>query len=103
MKPTTRCFQTTTACNNWQIYLRQRHDRTGKLKYDDWDRVIMTMKEPRLADGTSLLRRSLLRTQHVKPTTRNKLINQRKQYRRQVKRIDDLTNYIQFMNEVKKK
>lgn len=101
---TARSFQTTAPCCNWQIYLRQRRDEaSGKLKYDDWDRVIMSMKEPRLADGTSLLRRSLARTRHVKPTTKNKLINQRKQYRRQIKRIDDLTNYIQFMNDVKKK
>ena len=88
---------------NWQIYLKQRVEKgTGKLKYDDWDRVIMTMKEPRLADGTSLVRRSQMRDRHVKPTTRNKLIQQRKEYRRQIKRIDDLTNYIQFMNEAKK-
>ena len=89
---------------NWQIYLKQRVDKqTGKLKYDDWDRVILTLKEPTLADGTSLVRRDLMRKRHVKPTTKKKLINQRKEYRRQIKRIDDLTNYIRFMNDPKKK
>ena len=74
---------------------------SGKLKYDDWDRIIMTMKEPRLVDGTSLQKRSWARKEHVKPTMRNKFISQRKVYRRQIKRIDDLTNYIRFMNEAK--
>jgi hypothetical protein len=88
---------------NWQIYLKQRQDKeTGKLKYDDWNRVIMTMKEPTLVDGTSLQKRSWARKLHVKPTTRQKLINQRKTYRRQIKRIDDLTEYIKFMNDFKK-
>jgi len=63
----------------------------------------MTMKTPTLADGTSLQRRSWARKEHIKPTTMNKLINQRKQYRRQIKRIDDLAHYIKFMNEAKKK
>ena len=88
---------------NWQIHLRQLRDPTGKLKYEDWSKAMRNMKQPRLANGLSLLRRSLRRTRHIKPTMWNKFINQRKVYRRQIKRIDDLTNYIQFMNEVKKK
>mmetsp|Transcript_17302 Transcript_17302/g.32816 ORF Transcript_17302/g.32816 Transcript_17302/m.32816 type:complete len:126 (-) Transcript_17302:53-430(-) len=89
---------------NWQIYLKQRPDKqTGKLKYDNWDQVIMTLKEPRLADGTSLLRRSQMRKRHIKPTTWNKYIGERKEYRRKIKRIDDLHHYIKFMNATKKK
>ena len=89
---------------NWQIFLDRRFDKeTGKYKYDDWDRVIMSVKEPRLANGMSLLRRSLMRNHHVKPTTKKKRVNEGKEYRRKIKRIDDLTNYIQFMKEVRKK
>ena len=90
---------------NWQIYLKQRFDKeSGKYKYDDWGKVIMTMREPKLSDGTSLVRRfSRVKKRHIKPTTMNKLINQRKEYRRKIKRIDDLTHYIKFMNEAKKK
>ena len=88
---------------NWQIYLKQRFDKeSGKLKYDDWDQAILTMKEPTLVDGTTHLKRSLARTHHIKPTTMNKLINQRKEYRRKIKRIDNLTHYIQFMNEARR-
>lgn len=89
---------------NWQIVLKQRVDKeTGKLKYDDWSKVIMTMKEPTLVDGTSLQKRSWARKRHIKPTMMKKLVNQRKEYRRSIKRIDDLTNYIKFMNDAKKK
>lgn len=85
---------------NWQAVIRRRLDRKeGGVKYEDWDVVARNFREPALLDGTPLLQRHLNQQHHVKPTERNRRINSAKVYRRSVKRIEDLTKYIQFVRE----
>lgn len=57
------------------------------------------MREPELHDGKSLLQRHLMIREHIKPAERKRRINANKVYRRKVKRIEDLMNYIKFMKD----
>lgn len=85
---------------NYQIALRRQLDRkTGKMKYQDWDYLVNSIQDPRLLNGTTLLNRHLRATEHIKPTERKRRINSKKIYYRNNKRVDDLTNYIKFMQE----
>jgi len=85
---------------NWQAVIRRRRDqRTGKPRYEDWGTVVRAFKEPELPDGTSLLERHLSEVEHIKPTELKRRLNAAKIYRRSVKRVDDLTKYIKFMQE----
>lgn len=94
------CLTTPQRRWNWQIFLTKRFDRaTGTYKYPDWDRLVLTMKEPTLYDGTSLLRRSQLMKFHIKPTTMRKRAKERKVYNRSVKRVEDLMKYVKFTKE----
>jgi len=87
---------------NWQVFLRRRFDRrTGQYKYEDWDDLIMSFQEPSLSSGVSLRQRDWAATEHIKPTERKRRINSRKTYDRDVKRIEDLTNYIKFIQDNK--
>ena len=84
---------------NWQGYLTTRFDRaTGKYKYDDWDQLIMGSQEPTKA-GKSLLQRHLYNEEHIKPKEIKRRTASRIIYDRKIKRIDDLTKYIQFMKD----
>ena len=73
--------------------------QTGKLKYQDWDYLARGIQEPQLPNGKTLLDRHLRATEHIKPTERKRRINNKKLYVRNLKRVDDLTNYIKFMQE----
>ena len=86
--------------NNWQVILRKRLDkRTGKEKFEDWDYLSMRMEEPQLLTGTTLLNRHLQQVEHIKPTELRRRLNSAKVYKRNVKRLDDLKNYIKFTQE----
>ncbi|GKY97266.1 hypothetical protein MPSEU_000685000 [Mayamaea pseudoterrestris] len=90
--------------NNWQVVLRKRFDRrTGKVKFEDWDYLVMGMEEPKLLNGVTLFNRYHWETEHIKPTEMRRRLNSEKVYRRSVKRLDDLKNYIKFTQEAKAK
>jgi hypothetical protein len=83
----------------WQGFLTKRFDRaTGEYKYDDWEKIVMGSQEPTKA-GKSLLQRHLNNEEHLKPTEIKRRTAARIIYNRKIKRIDDLTKYIQFMKE----
>jgi hypothetical protein len=85
---------------NYQVFLTRRLDRkTGVVKYDDWDYLVNAFHEPTLLDGTSLLNRHQKQEEHIKPTERNRRLNDAKLYRRSRKHVEDLTSYIQFVNQ----
>jgi len=85
---------------NWQVVLGRRFDRaTGTYKYQDWDELVFSFREPTKHDGTNYLQRHLNQEEHIKPTELKRRINERKVYRRSVKRLEDLTSYIQFMRD----
>jgi hypothetical protein len=93
---------------HWQIHLTKRFDKeSGQYKYDEWteSRTLnvtrAAVKEPMLVDGTSLLVRDLAHTEHIKPTLVKKRRTQAVEYSRKMKRVSDLLNYIQFINDKK--
>jgi hypothetical protein len=59
----------------------------------------MSIQEPQLVDGRSLLMRDQRATRHIKPTERKRRINSKKIYERNIKRVEDLSNYIKFMQK----
>jgi hypothetical protein len=90
--------------SNWQVVLGKRVDkRTGKSMYEDWDYLSMSMHEPTLLNGNSLLNRHQQQTVHIKPTELKRRLNSAKTYKRSVKRLDDLKNYIKFIQEAERK
>lgn len=85
---------------NYQVQIRRQLDRkTGRVKYQNWDYLALSIQEPRLANGQTLLNRHLRSTEHIKPTERKRRINAKKAYDRDTKRVEDLSNYIKFMQE----
>ena len=71
--------------------LRKRLDRrTGKLRYENWDYLAMTIEEPQLPGGETLLNRHLGQTEHIKPTEARRRLQSAQVYRRSVKRLEDL-------------
>lgn len=86
---------------NWQVVLKRVLDRkTGKYKYEDWDKVMYSIEEPTLAStGQSLLQHHLKETRHIKPTEVRKRLNEKKAYRRKDQKVEDLMSYIQFMSD----
>jgi len=104
---------------NWEVVLRRRwNPATRKVQYEDWDSVVFQIQEPTKqqdSDGgivsggrnrgspdgvttVSLLERHLQQEEHIKPTELNRRLNSAKIYKRSVKRVNDLTKYIQFVH-----
>lgn len=85
---------------NWQIYVKNHFDvEKNKTIYEEIDIFqVFPLKGPS-KHGVSLVERHYRMERHLKPTTVRKYIRSRKEYRNRIKRIDDLTNYIQFMKE----
>jgi hypothetical protein len=85
---------------NYQVFLTRRLDRkTGQYKYDDWEYLARGFQEPALLSGETLLSRHLKQKEHIKPTEQNRRLNDAKLYRRSRKHVEDLTSYIQFVNQ----
>jgi hypothetical protein len=85
---------------NYQVFLTRRLDRkTGQYKYDDWEYLAKGIQEPTLLNGETLLNRHLKQEEHIKPTEGNRRLNDAKLYRRSRKHVEDLTSYIQFVNQ----
>jgi hypothetical protein len=85
---------------NYQVFLTRRLDRkTGQYKYDDWEYLARGFQEPTLLSGETLLSRHLKQKEHIKPTEQNRRLNDAKLYRRSRKHVEDLTAYIQFVNQ----
>jgi hypothetical protein len=85
---------------NYQVFLTRRLDRkTGQYKYDDWEYLARGFQEPTLLSGETLLSRHLKQKEHIKPTEQNRRLNDAKLYRRSRKHVEDLTSYIQFVNQ----
>jgi hypothetical protein len=85
---------------NYQVFLTRRLDRkTGQYKYDDWEYLARGFQEPSLLSGETLLSRHLKQKEHIKPTEQNRRLNDAKLYRRSKKHVEDLTSYIQFVNQ----
>jgi hypothetical protein len=88
----------------YKIQLTKRFDPvSGAYKYQEWSRLARFLPRPQASSGLTLVRRDWIRSQHLKPTTRRRLINERKVYRRMVKQIQDLTSYIKFKQDYDKK
>ena len=65
--------------SNYQVVLQRQLDRkTGKVKYQDWDYLALSIQEPKLYNGQPLLDRHLRATEHIKPTERKRRINAKK-------------------------
>jgi hypothetical protein len=71
--------------------------------FEELDTVQVTARKGPTKQGVSLLDRYFFQDRHIKPTTYRKYIRSRKEYRNRIKRIDDLTDYIQFMKTHRKK
>jgi hypothetical protein len=84
---------------NWQGFLTKHYDRaTGTYKYDDWDSVVTGSPEP-MKGSQSLLQLHLRKERHIKPTEEKRRNAARVTYERKIKRVDDLTKYIKFMQD----
>ena len=73
----------------------------SQYKFDDWAYVARGFQEPTKLGGKSLLQRHLETREHMKPTTQRQRIKSRQVYERSVKRVEDLTSYIQFVKDHK--
>lgn len=99
IKPHTAVGVLATVRWNWQGFLTQRFDRaSGQYKFDDWEKLMLGSQEPTKA-GKSLLQRHLNNEEHIKPKEIKRRTTSRVLYDRKIKRIEDLTKYIQFMKD----
>ena len=88
---------------NFQAILRRKLDRqTGTYKFEDWDTVMRGFHEPQLTSGQTLRDRDWRNDEHVKPTELKRQLKSAKVYRSKVKQIDDLIDYVQFINKYDK-
>jgi len=88
---------------NWQIVLQKEKQKNGEYKYPDWEEVASDIPEPMKNSRLSLLDRHLRNTEHIKPTEMKRRINSKKEYERSLKKLNDLTKYIHFIRDSKKK
>ena len=84
---------------NWQGYLSKHFDRTtGKYKFDDWNNILLGSVEP-MKGNRSLLATHLYNEEHIKRTEMKRRKAAKAIYDRSMKRIDDLTKYIKFLQD----
>jgi len=80
-------------------YLYKRYDRrTGTWKYVDWEEIIRGVEEPH-KQGEYELDRHWNAKRHIKKNVEKQRKKDRKIYNANVKKIDDLVKYIQFVKD----
>jgi len=85
---------------HWIAYMEKRYDRkTGQWKYKDWDEILRGVQEPMKGNGESELERHTRAKRHVKPNQEKQRRKDRKIYYKDVKKVEDLLKYVQFMKD----
>jgi hypothetical protein len=100
---TTSTTTTMSRRNYWQEVIRQRPDRkTGKLKYEDPEQVVLRFQEhTRASDGATLSSIHLWNDRHEKTWMRKKRLASLRQYNQDKQNVLDLAKYIEFKQENK--
>lgn len=101
---------------NWQAFLGKKFDRTAstrmndddndnektseskQYKYEDWIDLARGFHEP-MKGNNALLKRFRAYEHHIKPTVRRRLLNSKKLYHASQKKVNNLTSYIQFVQD----
>lgn len=87
---------------HWRVVLPSVWDpETGRYKFDSWRNHLRNFRQPLLGDGTSMLRRELRNTRHMKRWMMKQKSREKREYKRKMQKVEDLQSYIKLLKDRK--